>query len=94
MFVYIPALLWIGSTGEVIWAFTTTLFGVLAFSALMQGYLLTETKITDRILLGIGAISLVFPDLLTDFVGFAIISLVVAIQYFRSKNKNLKPKNA
>jgi TRAP transporter 4TM/12TM fusion protein len=94
MFVYIPALLWIGSTGEVIWAFTTTLFGVLAFSALMQGYLLTETKITDRILLGIGAISLVFPDLLTDFVGFAIIILVVAIQYFRSKNKNLKPKNA
>ena len=94
MFVYIPALLWIGSTGEVIWAFTTTLVGVLAFSALMQGYLLTDTKISDRVLLAGAAISLVLPGLLTDFIGFAILSLVFAIQYFRVKTKKLKIKNA
>jgi TRAP transporter 4TM/12TM fusion protein len=94
MFVYIPALLWVGTIDQVIWAFTTTLMGVLAFSALMQGYLLTETKTLDRILLGAGAISLVLPGLLTDFVGFAILCLVVAIQYYRSRTKTLKPKNA
>jgi TRAP transporter 4TM/12TM fusion protein len=94
MFVYIPALLWIGTTGEVIWAFTTTLIGVLAFSALMQGYLLTNTKISDRVLLGASAISLVLPGLLTDFIGFAILGSVFAIQYFRTRTKKLKPKNA
>ena len=94
MFVYIPALLWVGTIDQVIWAFTTTLMGVLAFSALMQGYLLTETKVLDRILLGAGAISLVLPGLLTDFVGFAILCLVFAIQYYRARTKTLKPKNA
>jgi TRAP transporter 4TM/12TM fusion protein len=94
MFVYIPALLWIGTTGEVIWAFTTTLIGVLAFSALMQGYLLTDTKISDRVLLGASAISLVLPGLLTDFIGFAILGSVFAIQYYRTRTKKLKPKNA
>jgi TRAP transporter 4TM/12TM fusion protein len=94
MFVYIPALLWIGTTGQVIWAFTTTLMGVLAFSALMQGYLLTQTKLLDRALLAVGAISLVLPGLLTDFIGFAILGSVFAIQYFRTRTKKLKPKNA
>ena len=93
MFVYIPALLWIGEPTAIIWAFVTTLVGVLAFSALMQGYLITDTNILDRVLLGLASITLVLPDLTTDFIGFGILGLAFAVQYFKSRDKDkLKPK--
>jgi TRAP transporter 4TM/12TM fusion protein len=94
MFVYIPALLWIGNPGQIIWAFTTTLVGVLAFSALMQGYLLTDTTILDRAILALASITLVLPDLTTDFLGFAILGSVFVIQYLRLRRNKLVPKTS
>jgi TRAP transporter 4TM/12TM fusion protein len=92
MFVYIPALLWMGTPGQIIWAFTTTLIGVLSFSALMQGYLLTDTTILDRVILGAASLTLVLPDVTTDFLGFAILASVFVIQYLRLRRNKLVPK--
>ena len=94
MFVYIPALLWMGTAGHIIWAFITTLIGVLSFSAMMQGYLLDDTNVLDRVTLGLASITLVLPDLFTDFVGFGLLALVFVLQYVRVKRKKLKPKTA
>ncbi len=88
MFVYIPYLLWVGEPGQIAWSFITTLVGVLAFSALMQGYLLAETTILDRVLLGIAAITLVITGLTTDLIGFGLIAAVMYMQYTR--NRSLK----
>lgn len=85
MFVFIPSLLWMGSPGEILWSFITTLVGVLAFSALMQGFLYTTTNLFDRGLLAIASILLVLTSLPTDFLGFGLIVAVFAIQYFRVK---------
>lgn len=89
MFVYIPSLLWVGSAGTIVWSFTTTLVGVLAFSSLMQGYLLSETTWYDRALLATAAGALVFTSITTDLIGFTLIAAVISLQYFRGKA--LKP---
>lgn len=89
MFVYIPGLLWVGSAGTIVWSFTTTLVGVLAFSSLMQGYLLSETTWYDRALLATAAGALVFTSITTDLIGFTLIAAVISLQYFRGKA--LKP---
>lgn len=88
MFVYIPYLLWVGEPGQIFWAFTTSLVGVLAFSAVMQGYLLTVTNIIDRALLAIASILLILSGLTTDMIGFGLIAVVVFYQLYRIKKKD------
>jgi TRAP-type uncharacterized transport system fused permease subunit len=85
MFVYIPYLLWVGEPGQIFWAFTTSLIGVLAFSAVMQGYLLTLTNYLDRALLIVASILLILSGLTTDMIGFGLIILVVLMQIARKK---------
>jgi TRAP transporter 4TM/12TM fusion protein len=91
MFVFIPSLLWVGSAGTIIWSFTTTLVGVLAFSALMQGYLVTDTTWVDRAMLAVAAFLLILTSLTTDAIGFSLIVLVMFIQYNRSKKLKATP---
>jgi TRAP transporter 4TM/12TM fusion protein len=91
MFVFIPSLLWVGSAGTIIWSFTTTLVGVLAFSALMQGYLVTDTTWADRAMLAVAAFLLILTSLTTDAIGFSLIVLVMFIQYNRSKKLKATP---
>lgn len=91
MFVFIPSLLWVGSAGTIIWSFTTTLVGVLAFSALMQGYLVVQTTWADRGLLAIAAFLLILTSLPTDAIGFSLIALVMFIQFNRSKKQQAMP---
>jgi TRAP transporter 4TM/12TM fusion protein len=88
MFVYIPYLMWVGEPGQILWAFVTSLIGVLAFSAVMQGYLLTNTNIIDRVLLAAASISLIISGLTTDTIGFGLIAIVIFYQLFRIKKKN------
>jgi TRAP-type uncharacterized transport system fused permease subunit len=88
MFVYIPYLLWTGEPGQIFWAFTTSLIGVLAFSAVMQGYLLTDTNIIDRVLLAAASISLILSGLSTDMIGFGLIAVVVFYQLFRIRKRD------
>ncbi|MGI6583625.1 MAG: TRAP transporter permease [bacterium] len=90
MFIYIPALLWMGSPIDIIWSSFTALIGVLAFSALSQGYLVAPTKLYDRIILGVASFALVFPGLKTDMIGFGLLVLVVILQRIRNKNAKIQ----
>lgn len=90
MFVYIPYLMWVGEPGQIIWSFTTSLVGVLAFSAMMQGYLLDDTNILDRVLLGAASFSLVLLGLPTDALGFGLIIAVALMQLARKKKRAAK----
>lgn len=87
MFVYIPPLIMIGSPGEVALAALTALLGVLTFSAAMQGYLLIETKLYERIMLGIGAASLAFYGVYSDVIGLALVIIVIGLQVARRKKE-------
>lgn len=86
MFVYIPALLFIGEPMEIAWSALTALVGVLSFSALTQGYLLTVPKIYERLMLGLASIGLILPGAMTDLIGFAILATVGILQHIRIRS--------
>lgn len=97
MFVFIPSLLWMGTPFNIFWAFVTTLVGVLAFSSVMQGYLFVKNEWYDNVLLGLASLTLVLTPIWTDFIGAAMLVVIVIWQKQRVKVKSkkaLKVQNA
>lgn len=85
MFVFIPALLGIGTIGEIILAALSALLGVLMFSAVMQKYLLINVTILERLLLVIAAVSLAFYGIYSDIIGLVLGTIVITSQIIRKK---------
>lgn len=87
MFIFIPELLLLqGDWLDILWKFFTTSVGVLAFSSMMQGFLLRITRLPDRLLLVLSAVLLVLPTVYTDFIGFALLAVVFFLQSRRAKD--------
>jgi TRAP transporter 4TM/12TM fusion protein len=82
MFVYGPPLLLVGSVGEIALVVCTGVAGVTALAASTMGYLERDLVIWERVLLGVGAVALIFPDLITDACGL----LVLLFIFFRRKS--------
>ncbi|MBT8395333.1 MAG: TRAP transporter fused permease subunit [Gemmatimonadetes bacterium] len=80
MFVYGPALLLDGTVGEIGLVAGTAVAGVTALAASTMGYFRGELAYWERTLLGIGAVALIFPGLLSDGLGL----LVLLFIFFRS----------
>lgn len=85
MFVFIPALLWIGSPLEIGLATLSALLGILIFSVVMQGYMLIEAVLYERVLLGLAAISLAFYGVYSDVIGVGLFLLVLSTQILRKR---------
>lgn len=72
IFVYAPVLLFIGgSLGEILLASATSIIGVIALGAAVQNFLRGSLNLVQRIILFIGALSLIIPGLNTDLIGLA-----------------------
>jgi TRAP transporter 4TM/12TM fusion protein len=84
MFVYEPALLFIldddQSWYHAVWPIITASIGVIALAGGLFGWLLSHANVVQRVLLVIGALSLIKPGGLTDLVGFGILGAVVVWQ--------------
>jgi len=76
MFVYRPALLMIGTPGEVVLSFIFCLFGIYALAAAVEGYLFTPMPNWQRIVLLAGAVALVAPGVLSGFAGLVVLALI------------------
>lgn len=89
LFALDPGLLYINSSiGHTLQLIFTSLVGVLALGAAAGGYLLDNTRIHERILLAVSAITLIRTDFLTDIIGVGILALVIFLQKIRiSKRK-------
>jgi TRAP transporter 4TM/12TM fusion protein len=89
MFVYEPALLFILTENQqwyhAIWPIATACIGVIALAGGLFGWLRGYASMPQRILLIIGALSLIKPGGLTDLVGFGILGLVLAWQIVWNK---------
>jgi len=100
LFVYHPSLLMIGSVVDITEAAVTGILGTIALSAAIIGYLFTNAKWWERVLLGIGAVLLMTPGWKTDLAGFALMALPLVTQtrVFISRRsqarKNLSAKHA
>jgi TRAP transporter 4TM/12TM fusion protein len=76
MFIYGPPILLDGSVPEIAWVTITATAGVTALASAAMGYGRRELVAWERLVLGAGALCLVFPGLPTDGAGFLALAVV------------------
>jgi TRAP-type uncharacterized transport system fused permease subunit len=81
MFVYRPALLMLGSWGEILYALAFAVLGIVALSVALEGQFMRPMSWPQRALGGVSGILLVFPLNWADWAGLALFGLLVAIQW-------------
>ena len=83
-----PALLFIDTSfGAVVLITITSLVGIYAVAASLQGYLLHDMKWFERIPSLVGGLLLIYPGATTDIIGICIIAAVVLVQIITNKKK-------
>ena len=87
-----PAMLFVDTTAwEVITISITSFVGIFAVSAALEGYLLSHMQWYLRIISAVGGLMLIYPGMLTDIIGIALVGLMVVIQFTASR-KAAAPK--
>lgn len=99
MFVYNPSMLMIDVTDTAVTAkeflhpawytiaivSATSIIGVIALSAAVEGYIRIGMNIWQRVVMAIGAFCLIVPEATTDIIGLGIVSLMFWINLRQSK---------
>ena len=81
-FVYRPDLLFVDANlFEAVFAFVSTLTGLIAISALIEWYFVDKLKIWQALLLLISSALLLMPEVITSVVGLVLFGAVIFIQY-------------
>ena len=65
---------------EVIQISITSLIGIFAVSAALEGYLFHHMPWYQRVISAVGGLMLIYPGAVTDAVGVALVAIVVVIQ--------------
>lgn len=81
-----PAMLFIDTTApEIIMICITSLVGIFAVSASLEGFFLRHMPWYQRILSVLGGLLLIYPGTVTDVIGLALAGLVVVMQLIAGK---------
>ena len=81
-----PAMLFIDtSVGEVILICITSFVGIFAVSAALEGYFLGHMRWYERVVSAMGGLLLIYPGLVTDTIGLALVGTVAVLQIFTRK---------
>ncbi|ATO19728.1 C4-dicarboxylate ABC transporter permease [Acinetobacter sp. LoGeW2-3] len=102
LFVYNPAMLMIDTTDiavnareftlpawNVILSITvTSIIGILALGAAVEGYFKTGLSWFWRIFLGVGALMMIVPETITDIVGTVMVVIAVGFNIIQAKKEN------
>jgi len=81
-----PAMLFVDTNAfEVITICITSFIGICAISAALEGYLLKHMSWPERIMSAAGGLLLIYPGLVTDSIGLALVAVVVAMQVIGKK---------
>ncbi len=77
-----PSMLFIGTAGvlEVLLIVITSFMGIFAVSAALEGYIVTNMPWYQRIISIAGGLMLIYPGIVTDSIGLALVACVVVIQ--------------
>jgi TRAP-type uncharacterized transport system fused permease subunit len=87
MFITAPAMLLIDTTFlEALGIFISATIGMYALAASMQGYLITDARWWERIVLFVSALALVKPGIYTDIAGAIGLVIIYVIQRRRAPN--------
>jgi TRAP-type uncharacterized transport system fused permease subunit len=71
-----------GSIAEVT---ITAAVGIVALAGGFQGWLLKRTSLPERVMLLVSGFLLVYPKVLFDVIGFALVVIVVLMQWFKKE---------
>lgn len=82
MFIAVPAVILQGRPSDVAIAVGAEIIGILCFVATIEGFLLVRWNSPARILLGIAAGLLLFPEVVTDIIGLAFIGISFLVNKF------------
>ena len=81
-----PAMLFVDTTAwEVILICITSLAGIFAVSAALEGYVLRNMAWYQRIVIAIGGLLLIYPGWVTDVIGLAMVAVIVGIQILEKR---------
>lgn len=85
-----PAMLLVDTTVPyVILIVITSLVGIFAVSAALEGYLIAKMPVYQRLISLVGGLLLIYPGIVTDSVGLGLVAVVVVLQYFAKKKEAL-----
>ena len=81
-----PAMLLIDTTVfDVILIVITSLVGIFAVSASLEGFLMHRMTWYERIISLVGGLLLIYPGLTTDLIGVGLVAIVVVVQLLTKK---------
>jgi len=89
-FVYSPELIGVGSVSQISLAFVSGIVGCLGLSIGIVGYFRSKLNPVMRILAIGGGLLCVYPGLLTDSIGYALIISVIGINWILVKRNHVK----
>jgi TRAP transporter 4TM/12TM fusion protein len=87
-FVYRPSILMLGTPLEIVTSAFAAIVAILALSAGTMGYWLVRLKWPERVILIIGALMLIAPQLWNDIIGYILIGLTGIWVYFKRAARN------
>ncbi len=81
-----PAMLFIDTNAiGVIQIIVTSLIGIFAVAAGLEGFVFKDMPMWQRLISAAGGLCLIYPGLATDIIGLAVIALILVPQYLASK---------
>ena len=83
---FAPELLLVGTTVQIIESTITAVFGVVMLAAGLEGYLVGDTKVAERVLYLIAGITLFYPGAVTDIIGAVAGVVAVVLQLMSRKH--------
>ncbi len=83
-----PTMLFMGevSAWDIVLICVTSLVGMFAVSASLQGYLLTNMKWYERIPSAVGGLLLIYPGLVTDLIGLGVFAVIIILQFAKRRH--------
>lgn len=84
-----PAMLFIDTNAwEVVLICITSFVGIFGVSAALEGYFLCKMSWYERVLSVAGGLLLIYPGIVTDSIGLALVAVVAVIQILRKRNSH------
>ncbi len=85
-----PAMLFVDTTAlEVVQITITSLVGIFAVSASLEGFMFHHIPWYQRIVCLVGGLLLIYPGLMTDVIGVALVAIVVVAQFLTRKRHSI-----
>jgi TRAP transporter 4TM/12TM fusion protein len=84
-FVYNTGLLGAALPGQVVQVTFTAMIGITAVAAAWTAFLFAPLKIMERILLALGGVLVIVPEMITDLLGLAVVTFMAAGNFLRRR---------